>query len=195
MALADLPSRTKKDLAFSAAFREAERARKGAGNKRSALQWLFKKIKARTNREPYAGRPNIGSMCAFAYTNPKYREKLKYYDALPLVIVVSYGKGTMLGLNLHYIPPNFRLLLMRKLFEAPKRPGPKRGDRLVDAIQPFLKIGRIWKFAFKRYITARISTSIVSIPKEEWIMAYRLPMADFKKMPMTQVWQLGLQKA
>ena len=59
----------------------------------------------------------IGKMYFFAY-NPKHRDTLPYYDEFPLVIPIEYYKDGFLGLNLHYLPPRLRAILMGKLLEV-----------------------------------------------------------------------------
>ena len=59
----------------------------------------------------------IGKMY-FYYYDPKTKEKLQYYDRFPLVIPVEEYKDGFLGLNLHYIHPKNRVILLDKLSET-----------------------------------------------------------------------------
>ena len=58
---------------------------------------------------------NIGQMFMFFY-NPKHKDTLPYYDRFPLVFPIDlYGDG-FLGINLHYLPPKLRAILMDALY-------------------------------------------------------------------------------
>ena len=56
----------------------------------------------------------LGKMYFYSY-NPKWKDKLPYYDTFPLVFPIEkYGDG-FLGLNFHYLPPKHRAILMDQL--------------------------------------------------------------------------------
>ena len=58
-----------------------------------------------------------GFLYLFNY-DPKTKEKLKYYDRFPLVIPIETYPDGFLGLNLHYIHPKHRLILLDKLSDT-----------------------------------------------------------------------------
>jgi hypothetical protein len=66
----------------------------------------------------------IGSMQMFMY-DPKHKDKLPYYDAFPLVIVIGPAEGGFLGLNLHYLPPALRLNFFANLMDI-------QGSKMTD---------------------------------------------------------------
>ena len=47
-------------------------------------------------------KPRVGQMYSYIY-NPKTKDKLPYYDMVPLVIPVSYTNNGFYGLNFHYL--------------------------------------------------------------------------------------------
>lgn len=73
-----------------------------------------------------SGKSSIfpGQLIMFNYFEPKTKEELKYYDAMPCTIffgVVQTENGTrVLGFNLHYYPPRIRYALMDRIFDIYK---------------------------------------------------------------------------
>ena len=59
----------------------------------------------------------IGRMYFYFY-NPKWKDSLPYYDRFPLVIPIERYQDGFLGLNLHYIHPKQRIILLDKLSEV-----------------------------------------------------------------------------
>lgn len=78
------------------------------GDPRKALDKYVRKNKK--------ARAAWGRVYSFKY-NAKYAKVLPYYDRYPLVLVLSRNarQRTFTGLNLHYIPPYYRELLMRHI--------------------------------------------------------------------------------
>ena len=56
----------------------------------------------------------IGNMYFYFY-DPKTKNSLPYYDRFPLVLPIEQYSDGFLGLNLHYIHPKQRILLLDKL--------------------------------------------------------------------------------
>ena len=65
-----------------------------------------------------------GQLIMFNYFEPKTKEELKYYDAMPCTIffgIVQTPNGMrVLGFNLHYYPPRIRYELMDRIFDIYK---------------------------------------------------------------------------
>ena len=62
------------------------------------------------------GRPTtaaspLGKMYMYIY-DAKHKDKLPYYDAFPLVIMLGPAERGFYGLNLHYLPPVVRAKLL-----------------------------------------------------------------------------------
>ena len=67
--------------------------------------------------ETLTNRIRPGEMYLFMY-DPKHKDTLPYYDRFPLVIPIESYPDGFLGLNLHYIHPKQRLILLDKLSET-----------------------------------------------------------------------------
>lgn len=62
-----------------------------------------------------------GQLVMFNYFEPKFKEELEYYDAMPCTIffgIISTKNGPrVIGFNMHYYPPPMRFRLMDRIFE------------------------------------------------------------------------------
>lgn len=65
-----------------------------------------------------------GQLIMFNYFEPKTKEELKYYDAMPCTIffgIMQTENGPrVIGFNLHYYPPRIRYELMDRIFDIYK---------------------------------------------------------------------------
>lgn len=123
----------------------------------------------------------IGSMQMFMY-DPKHKDKLPYYDAFPLVIVLGPAQGGFLGLNLHYLPPALRLKFFANLMEIQ---GSKMTDNTKFALtyQMLKKSSKLryFKPCVKHYLNSHVTSKFAEVPAPEWEVAAFLPTADFRK--------------
>ena len=92
---------------------------------REARAWFQEKVRemnGRINRKSLLNDDVLrvrskaiwGHMFMFAY-DPKLKEQLPYYDRFPLVLALQPAPGGFLGLNLHYLRPDYRALFLDKL--------------------------------------------------------------------------------
>lgn len=64
-----------------------------------------------------------GQLVMFDYFEPKTKEELEYYDAMPCTIFFNHvktkdGNVRVLGFNLHYLPPYMRKNVLNKIMET-----------------------------------------------------------------------------
>jgi hypothetical protein len=173
-----------------------------------AIQWLKKEIqslKIVSNKQTLAYKVEeknllagdtdkadkfeVGKMYLFHY-DPKGRKTLPYYDTFPLILVTGIYKGGFTGLNLHYLPPEPRLILLSNLMQKIVfRNGEL--DRLnikyenLKGVQEFA----FFEPCFKQYLKSNIRSTIKLIPPEEWGFAASLPIEAFVKKPKQYVWK------
>jgi hypothetical protein len=91
----------------------------------AARDWLKKKVNdlrpspasIMRDKERLRDKSFIGRMYFYLY-DPKHKDTLPYYDRFPLVIPIERYPDGFLGLNLHYIHPKHRIILLDKLSEA-----------------------------------------------------------------------------
>jgi len=138
----------------------------------------------------------IGKMYLFHY-DPKTKKKMKYYDTYPLIILVDiYQNGTFSGINLHYVPPEYRLKLLSNLADNLS----VYKDNQLERIRISYNIlnssynYRIFTPCFKKYLFNHVKSAIKEIPPEDWGYACALPIENFKKETKENVWKESLTK-
>ena len=139
-------------------------------------------------------RSIIGRMYFFFY-DPKTKEKMKYYDKFPLVIPIEQYRDGFLGLNLHYIHPKQRLILMDKLSSYANNDKFDKTTKLKLSYELLRSASRIFEkdACIKRYLFTQIQSRFLEIGADEWDIAVLLPMENFasekKNISKTQVFQ------
>ena len=138
----------------------------------------------------------IGSLFLFNY-NPKTRQTLPYYDTFPIVFPFSITKTGFLGLNLHYLPPAYRAVLMDNLYNLINSTDfSKDSTRLAKITYAYLNSQKNLKsFApcVKSYLNTNIRSNIAFIPPSEWELALFLPLQRFQKQSEATVWKESIE--
>lgn len=138
--------------------------------------------------------PPIGELVLFRY-DPKHKETLPYYDIHPLVLVCWWTNTDVYGINLHYIPPPIRKKLIEKMLELKDRYKPydskSSKKKYVEAVLPFLEAfgnSDMFSHTYKHYLLSNVRSKFGVINKEWWKVVIKLPLQDFKKASIKQVY-------
>ena len=134
-------------------------------------------------------RALIGKMYFFSY-NPKWKDKLPWYDTFPLVFPIEKYPDGFLGLNFHYLRPKDRAILMDQLktYATNKKYDETTKLRIsYDLLKGFSKIPRA-RPTVHRYLLNKTRSKFVLINADEWEVALFLPVERFKKATKKQVW-------
>lgn len=136
----------------------------------------------------------IGGMYFFFY-NPKLKDDLPYYDIFPLVIPLEKYPDGFLGLNLHYLPIRYRMMLMMKLknFAIYNDQDEIKRLRVTYDILNASRRYREFKPCIKRYLNSHIRSRVMAVEPQEWDVALYLPVHQFKKAPPKDVWQESVE--
>jgi hypothetical protein len=138
----------------------------------------------------------IGKMYCFHYNNPKSKEQLKYYNALPVGICIGYvmqGKGNIdhpLMIGLHFLPQRQRLIILDKLAKLFANGAINQNAKTVIKKGNIKKIVSVWykivkkmligtgfNYAIRSYIPKRIQSLPMIIEPNDW---YRIGLFDSK---------------
>lgn len=132
---------------------------------------------------------DIGKMFFYGY-DPKTKDTLPYYDIFPLIIMVKGLKDGWHGLNLHYLPPKQRQILILRLMENMSDTRLDNNTRLKINYQLLKGVSkyRYFKPCFKRYLISHTKSTVRPVPFRHWTKAILLPVAKFKKASITTVW-------
>lgn len=139
---------------------------------------------------------DIGKMFFYAY-DPKTKEELPYYDVFPLILMVKTLNDGWHGLNLHYLPPKQRQVLIDRLLVNLSDTKLDNNTRLKINYQILQSAGkyRLFKPCFKRYLVNHVRSTVRPIPMRHWAKAILLPVAKFKKASNSKVWAESLRIA
>ena len=169
------------------------------GKARAAGDWFREKVKqAGASARMKAITPSqllrrqqednivLGNMFFYKY-DPKWAKKLPYWDMYPLVFPFEKAKGGFYGLNLHYIPPRERAVLMDELNNYATNNKYDETTRLKLSYDLLKGIGRAVP-CVKRYLGTNVRSNTVRINADEWEIAIFLPVERFQKQKKGVVW-------
>lgn len=160
-------------------------------NSRRSADWLKNKINGgKVDKSLIKSKPLLGRMYHFAY-NPKLKSVLPYYDRNPLVIVMDIAGGGFQGLNLHYLAPKVRLLLLNKLmvFATNKKMNETTRLRVTYSLLKGVAKYKEFKPCVKNYLFSHLSTKFALIPASDWENAVFMPTARFVGASNNKVYQ------
>jgi hypothetical protein len=154
----------------------------------NARNWLRAKVKdlnpsTRTlmgDRDRLKNNSTIGKMYFYFY-DPKTKDTLPYYDRFPLVIPIESYPDGFLGLNLHYIHPKQRLILLDKLSETATNDKFDSKTKLRVSYSYLAGASRAFEATpcIKRYLYTHIQSRFLEISADEWDIAAMLPVETF----------------
>lgn len=119
---------------------------------------------------------NIGQMFFFMYKAET--PNLPVWDRYPISIIISVTQEHFIGLNLHYIPPVLRLLVLDELIKIDndKRiPVNKRLGTKAIFLEK-IKNERVYAHCVKKYRRDRQRSPLLRIQPNEWIVASQIPL-------------------
>lgn len=140
-------------------------------------------------------RHHIGRMIMFFY-DPKWANKLPYYDNFPLVIPIQMYDDGFLGLNLHYLPPLQRAKLLDALLSI-------NGDTFLNERKKLLMSYQILRIyvrsglyipCVKRYLYSHMRSRFFLINPEDWYISILLPTERFRKANKQRVYNESMNK-
>lgn len=167
----------KKQLDFSQAFGRAWLLQKMAKLNPTPLE----RGQILKDQEAQRSRIIIGRFYYFLY-NPKGKDTLPYWDKFPLVIPLQRYHDGFLGLNLHYIYPKDRLILLQQLKRTMSTPLMDERTRLRLSYPILKAMHQAYRATpcIKRYLAGHILSRFIEIPPNEWDIALTLPVQDFR---------------
>lgn len=144
---------------------------------KKSQSWFRNKVKE-VGKQYKKSSPSVGKIYLFGY-DAKYDGELKYWDRVPLSLIIDHNSEYMLGLNFHYLSPKMRAKFLEQLTEFAAG---MDEDRRISANYNALKKMNIDMIrpTIKLYIKSRVQTPLVEIQSDEWSNIIMLPVANFK---------------
>ena len=150
--------------------------------------WLRAKVKdlkptssaLMRDRDRLKNTSMIGRMYFYFY-DPKTKDSMPYYDQFPLVIPIEKYNDGFLGLNLHYIHPKHRMVLLDKLSDTMSNDTYDEKTKLKINYRYLAAASRIFEAnpCIKRYLFTQIQSRFLEITADEWDIAAMLPLESF----------------
>jgi len=161
--------------------------RQKARQSRSNAAYPKNIIDSSDKRKPRLGP---GRMLTFFY-DPKTKADLPYYDRFPLIFFVQPAKGGFHGINLHYLPPRLRAVLMDRLYELASDKKYNEDTRLEMSYKILNGASKYnyFKPTFKHYLFNHVQSRVVEVSSAEWDIALFLPTERFEKASKSTVWK------
>lgn len=124
-----------------------------------------------------ASKAYIGKMYFFHY-DAKHKDTLPVWDKFPLVIPMEYNSDGFLGLNLHYLDPYSRLVLLDKLHDFINNDKYDETTRFNLSYKLLAGSRRynLIEGCVKRYLFQHIVSSMIYIEPNNWETAIFLPV-------------------
>jgi len=160
-----------------------------ASRAKASREFLKKVTKGNLEGIQLVAKPTVGKMYHFVY-DAKTKDILPYWDKNPLIIVIDRDKNGFLGLNLHYLAPKIRLMLLQKLYDFASN----------DKFDVTTKLRLSWKLlksssrykqvkpTVKRYLYSHVRSKLALIQASDWEKAVFLPTARFVGASKRSVW-------
>ena len=187
------------EQSFLDTLKSSIKTAKATAKARAAGDWFREKVKqASASARMRAVTPTqllkrqeatdteLGQMLFYKY-DPKFAKKLPYWDMYPLVFPFEKAKGGFYGLNLHYIPPRERAVLMDELNSYVTNKKYDATTRLKLSYDLLKGFGRAVP-CVKRYLGTNVRSNTVRIDADEWEIAIFLPVERFQKEKARVVW-------
>ena len=133
------------------------------------------------------GSAALGKMLFYKY-DPKFAKKLPYWDMYPLVFPFEKAPGGFYGINLHYVRPRDRAILMDQLNGFASNDKYDKTTRLKLSYNTLKRYGRAVP-CVKRYLGSHVVSQTVRIDADEWEIAIFLPVERFQKESASTVWK------
>jgi hypothetical protein len=123
----------------------------------------------------------IGKMYFFFYS-PKTKDLLPYFDKFPLVIPINQYRDGFLGLNLHYIHPKDRVILLDKLSTTLNNKNYDETTKFRINYAYLSQASKIYEATpcIKRYLFQHVESRFLEITSDEWDIAAMLPVERFQ---------------
>lgn len=165
--------------------------------KNESIEWYKKELRKIARNKgihkkkafKHADSPFIGGLFQYFY-DPRWKDKLPYWDTFPIVIPFILHENGFTGLNLHYLKPANRIKVLNMLLDsASEAKTLKKYTQVSQSKIRMLAKSEIMKPCIKRYLTSHIQTNIISIEYQYWRHVAMLPTHRFQHASTSQIWQ------
>ena len=122
----------------------------------------------------------LGKMYMYYY-DALHKDTLPYFDKFPLVVPIRKYATGFIGLNLHYIAPRYRMILLNEMFEYLNNTNMDESTRFRMTYDLLKSVSRLKYFrpCLKEYLYSQIRSQFSLVPSQYWVLVAMLPMQKF----------------
>lgn len=120
-----------------------------------------------------------GNMYMYVY-DPKYKDKLPYYDRFPLCLPFESSNKGFTGLNLHYLAPMMRARLLGSLMDFSSKPldSDSKFQLSWELLNNFSRFPGVQP-TVKKYLYGHVKSRFLRVDPQHWQAAIFLPTQKF----------------
>jgi hypothetical protein len=183
-----------------------------AGDNKRSFQWYQKQVQnlrragqmrstnqiMQSGQANFVNRINPGEMYLFQY-DPKHKDKLPYYDTLPLVLPFRRISGGMfgrkssgfLGINLHYLPYMLRYKVLGELSKYATDDRMDERTKIKFSYQTLSSVALLKpaQACVKHYLADHVQSRFLKINISDWVTASQLPIEQFVGSNKQSIWR------
>ena len=128
-----------------------------------------------------------GELYLFNY-DAKHKDTLPYWDTFPLVFPFKKLPGGFIGLNMHYLPYQLRIMLLTKLMQFKTGTNEMTRLKLSWQLLQGLSTNLYVQPCVHRYLITHVKSPLKRIDSEDWATAMLLPVERFQGASKQKVW-------
>lgn len=151
---------------------------------------------------------SIGKMYLFEY-DAKWKKELPYWDKYPLIFPIEFWpagttlsngrvikENAMLGINLHYLSPYMRAILMDKLYDLLNNEKMDKTTKLQISYQILKSAAKykLFKPCVHMYLFSHVKSPFMNVNPKDWDAALAMPLQSFQKANEQRVYFESLLK-
>ena len=130
-----------------------------------------------------------GSLYMFFY-DAKHKDTLPYWDRFPLVFPFKKTLGGFMGLNMHYLPYQLRVVLLDRLMQFQSN---NKMDATTKIRYSWDLINGVSKYkaaepCIKQYLDEHVRSTFRKVDANDWATAMLLPVESFVGAKKEAVW-------
>lgn len=132
---------------------------------------------------------SIGKLYLFQYS-PKWAKELPYYDTFPVVFPFAKVSDGFYGINMHYLPLDYRARLMDALYRYTDRLV-NEDSRLKISYDILSSVSKLKYFrpCVKHYLNTQLKSRFLEVPATQWDIALFLPLERFQKASKQRIYR------
>ena len=130
------------------------------------------------------------------YYDAKNKDTLPYWDQFPLVFPFAKTKDGFLGLNMHYLPYQLRVVLLSRLMHFASNTTMNENTKLKMSWQLISGVAKYKPAApcVKHYLNDHVASTFKRVHANDWATAMLLPVESFVGANKLTVWQESKRK-